>query len=140
MERVIISLSRLSSAFAANMLEYVMGKLQNTSVVDKQDNAPSAAAFRLLAVTVTARPFAALKHLKSTLLLVKTTQDADCKSHLVVAILACRQAHFFAKDCGEDTRVAIDQLVTSISNPWIKYKLARHAMVTGNFSVANGLF
>jgi hypothetical protein len=96
--------------------------------------------FWLLAATVTARPFAALKHSESTLSLATTTEDADCKSHLVVAILAFRQAHFFAKDCGEDTRVAVNQLVSSISDPWTKYKVARHAMVTGNFSVAKGLF
>jgi hypothetical protein len=71
------------------MLEEVMGKLQNTSVVDKQGDALSTAGFRLLVVTFTARPFAALKHIKSTLSLVKTTQDADCKSNLIVAILAC---------------------------------------------------
>jgi hypothetical protein len=140
MENVIIGLSRLSPAFAADMLEYLLGKLQNKSVLDKQYNARSAACFRLLAATLTARPFAALKHRESIVSLVKTTKDADCKSHLVVAILAFRQAHFFAKDCGKDTRVAIDQLISSISDPWIKYKVARHAMVTGNFSVAKGLF
>ena len=63
-----------------------------------------------------------------------------CKIHLIVAILAFRQAHLFAKDCGEDTRVVTDQLVSNISDFWIKYKIARHAMVTGKSSAAKGLF
>jgi hypothetical protein len=112
MESVIITLSRLSPAFASDMLEYLLEKWQNKGVMDKKGTTRYSAAFRLLAAIATARPFAALKHRESILLLVKTTLNADCKSYLVVAILAFRQAHLFAKDCGEDTRVATNNILT----------------------------
>ena len=139
-ENVIITLSRLSPTFASDMLEHLLERWENKGVVDKQGTTPSAAVFRLLAAIATARPFAALKHRESIISLVKTTLNADCRSHLLVVILAFRQAHLFAQDCGEDTRVATDQLVSDISDSWIKYKIARHAMVTGNSSVAKRLF
>lgn len=135
LQDVTITLSRLLPTFASVMLEHFLTKLQ-------QGNAASnAAACRMIAAIATARPFAAQKQVESILSLAKTTQNnAACQSQLVSTLLTLRQAHLFAKDTREDVRLATTELLSNMTDQWILYKLACHALVTGNNNVARDAF
>ena len=137
LESVVIALSRLSTVFASDMLMYILGKIRSDSVSGNHSNV---AASRLIVVTATAQPVAAQKHREPIIAMAKTVQSDIGKSHLVAALLATRHSHYFAKDTKKETQVAVNELTSTISDAWIKYKLARHAMATGNFNIASALF
>lgn len=124
LQDVIITLSRLVPSFASDMLD-LMVKL-------RQKEQLKTGACRMIASVATARPFAAQKHVDSILLLAKTCKDDACKSQLLATLLTLRRAHLFANDVRVDVRMSIAALVSDISDDWIRYKLACHALITGN--------
>ncbi len=130
---IVTTLSRMSPTFGADMLEYLLGKLQ-------KNTASSVAAYRMIVTIATARPFAAQKQVDSILLLTKATKDVDCKGQLAVTLMNLRQAHLFAKDDREDVQTCIGQIISEISDQWVKYKLACQALITGNVNIASDIF
>ena len=90
----------------------------------------------MIVTIATARPFAAQKQVDSILLLTKATKDVDCKGQLAATLMKLRQAHLFAKDDREDVQTCTGQIISDISDQWVKYKLACQALVTGNDNVA----
>lgn len=135
---VVVTLSRLSSGFAADMLDYLSAKLQQQG---EQANPDSCfAAFCMISTVTTARPFAAQKHCDSILSLSRLAKTVACKSQLVATLLTLRQTYFFARGGREDLQLAQAQMISDISDDWIKYKLACQALVTGNDRVAKNVF
>ena len=134
---VVITLSRLSSSFASDMLELLLRRLQQDEQADPHS---CAAAYRMISTITMARPFAAQKHCDSILSLTKTVKSAACKSQLAATFLTLRQTHFFAQGGREDVQIVRAQMMSGISDHWFRYILACQALVTGNVHVAKETF
>ena len=145
-EGMIASFAQKSENYANSMLSLLLSPGQQTKwgVKDGQSNDSklSIAVFRLIAAIATSCPTAGVKHLDTLLTLInKNDNNAEAKTQLAVAALACRKACFF-RQANSDSEKAIISFISTqrVFNGWERYLMARHALVTGNFEIAKTIY
>ena len=146
-ESMIATFAQKSTQFTDSMLRFLLSDEKNkiyisTDSQDKNADLKSVASFRIIAALATACPAAALKH-SSTLLALAQNKDVCCESrmHLVASLLACRRGRFFAGGNENVEEFVISQVKGAGRwSGWNMYMLARHALVTGNFRVAQATY
>jgi hypothetical protein len=136
LEAIIASLSRLSQPFASSLMTRLLSALDSvTRLADKR------IICHLTGIVAVSQPVVARwkqKNLSS--FLEKAKDDENCFSELSRAVLACRQAYLFASAADTSDFVSGDQACATVGDLWVRYKLAGHALVTGNFGFAADIY
>jgi hypothetical protein len=141
-ESMVATFSQKSVQYADSLLEFLLSSYQLKKNSGTDQESPIIALFRVVAAVATASPVAALKHLDTLVELVQTKDiSQNAKMHLIAALLACRRARFFVEG-NENIEACIRQAVVENGNAggWDVYLLARHALVTGNFEIAQLMY
>jgi integrator complex subunit 7 len=144
-ERMITTFSQKSVQYAHSLLSFLLSsdfqKSWKSSTASDADDAKVTMIFRLVAAVATASPVAALKHVDTlTKMLGKKETSTQTRLHLVAALLACRQARFFADGNEKTSEYILKAVLNSSNSGWDLYQLARHALVAGNYEIANKLY
>ena len=140
-ESLIAAFSQKSTQYADSLLTHLLSEDRQNKYLSSTD-AQNVAVFRVIAAVTTASPAAALKHSKTLLKLAQSKDiTSEPKQHLIASLLACRRGRFFA-DGNESVDEFVHKHVTGEgkSNGWHSYLLARHALVTGNFKLAQTMY
>jgi integrator complex subunit 7 len=139
-ESMVATFAQKSERYADCLLAFLLSEDHRKhwkGSTTSNDNHKAVAVFRLVAAVATASPVAALKHVdKLTEVLEEKETPTQVRLHLIAALLACRRARFFA---GGNTQAELSirkAIESNTENGWDFYRLARHAMVTGNFEIA----
>jgi integrator complex subunit 7 len=139
-ESMVATFAQKSERYADCLLAFLLSedhrKHWKGSTTSNEDH-KAVEVFRLVAVVATASPVAALKHVdKLTEILEQKETPTPVRLHLIAALLACRRARFFAGGNTQAEQSIRKATASNTENGWDFYRLARHAMVTGNFEIA----
>jgi len=130
-EGLVSVFSHRSLAFAVNLCRLLL-----TEGESGDENA--LVVFPLIAAIANARPAVAQQHIDTLKHRLEKVKDPTAKKHILASILSCRKTHYFANE--HDAPAAIISKISDASlGNWDKYLLSRHAILTGNFAVANKL-
>ena len=138
---VIAVSARSSPAFASSLLSYLLEerchrwKSENIKVDDAIANGVTC----IIAKISCSNPVVAFRQAESIRSLLQREKSGTVQGHLVASLLATRQAYPFGRDDAM-TADAIDAYLGESRNPWMNFLLARHALATGNFSVAKSVY
>lgn len=132
------SVEGLVSAFSHRSLTFAVNLFELLSRKESVERNPLVV-YRLIAAIANARPAVTQKHIGVFIESIKRIQNPDVNKHIVASILSCRKTHFFANE--KDALKELMPIIHTASlRNWDKYQVSRHAMLTGNFSVASKLY
>eukprot|EP00547_Thalassionema_nitzschioides_P007114 CAMPEP_0194209864 /NCGR_PEP_ID=MMETSP0156-20130528/7844_1 /TAXON_ID=33649 /ORGANISM="Thalassionema nitzschioides, Strain L26-B" /LENGTH=1024 /DNA_ID=CAMNT_0038937113 /DNA_START=316 /DNA_END=3390 /DNA_ORIENTATION=- len=138
--------ARKSACFASSFLSFVIESRQtkeNWSSADKNnDNQIALFASRLIASSALPNGRVAMAKVKAIITLFEAESEKGnilAARHLLTALLSTRYAYIIHHADNEVQNLAL-RFVSNDSDPWGAYQLARHAMCTGNFSVAKEIY
>ena len=141
-EGMVATLAKKSNVYAHSMLSLLFSLHDNRKSSDiDSSNQRDVIIFRLVAAIATANPLAAVQHLdKLTEAIESSEREDNSRMNLLAALLACRRARFFNQESDKAERRIQNVLSRAAFSGWDIYLLSRHAMVTGNFGVAQFLY
>ena len=132
-ETLLSAASRKSFAFADSALAFLLSLSRGLHGERLEVVA------RAIAIVASASPSSSMKHARDIESLLQTEQCDSCaKNHVVSSLLASQLARCGTKEDRGPLRNAA--LSVAKQNGWTAYKMARHAMVTGNFQYAHLIY
>jgi hypothetical protein len=140
-QQVMTVSARNSSGFASSLLSYILKERSDKwKSQDKVLDAKIADRIaRVISNLSCANPMVAFQQAELIRNLLTDETSITAKGHLVAALLATRQAYPFGKD-DEATQTAIRDYLSENNDHWRDFIMARHALATGNFSVAKSIY
>jgi hypothetical protein len=133
LDNIIAVTSHRSSAFGSDILCFLFEMLPH------QDMQHQESLLRLVAVVSANAPLAASKKADMLMPLLQLQTSEACHSHIIAALLSLRQAQIFV---GSNTKVAelICAMLLKSSDRCMKYQMAQHALLTGNYAIASRVY
>ena len=138
---VIAVSARSSAGLASSLLSYVMKQRCRSWKSDniELDATIANGVSRMISKMACSNPGIAFRQAESIRSLLQGEASETAKQQLVAALLATRQAYTFGRD-DKATHDVIDAYVRGSKFHWMDFLMARHALVTGNFSVAKTIY
>ena len=134
----VLSIEGLVSAFSQRSLTFALN-LFRLLLKEKSSDANPLVAFRLIAAISNARPAVARKHMEALKEHLNEIKDPNVKKHILASILSCRKTHYFSDE--EDSLTKLMPIISGSSlGNWDGYLISRHAIMTGNFDIAEEMY
>ena len=138
LERVVAVASYRSHAFASACLQYLLAKVSTADETKVMEQKVQSLCRWITAICCNC-PSVAFRHTNKLMRLLAENSSSNLGQHIVASVLSLRRARYFAgNDLIEDTSILA--VLSKTKNEWKKYQLARHALVTGNFSIASAVY
>ena len=138
----VVSVSaRISSAFASDLLSHLLTERIHNRTCEEADFDIFIAecVSRCIASIACANPLIAMRNAQRLQDLFHYESSKVAKGHLLAALLSTRQALPIGGELSAKNDI-VEEYLSNRNIDWSSMKLARHALVTGNFSVAKLMF
>lgn len=135
--------ARQSPTFASTLFMTLVRKSgEKIPPLKDSNDGGTSVLFELMAVVCTHCPTVACKESKTLARLLEENKSKTIRHHLVAAVLARQQGNYFVENKNDENtrKLVLEVLTTESTSIWDMYRMALHASVTGNFSVAAGIY